>query len=276
VDIGDPEVSLVALPEGHDPGPRLCRPGQQDRRRRDIGIHDCRPARPQSLEDRGLLPRDPLDTVEGFQMGGGNSGDDGHVQLRQPCQRRNLSGVVHPDLDHREFGLGRHPRQRERHAPVVVVAGFGRMGAPLPRQHGAQHVLGRGLADRSGHTDKTRPGARPGRHGKRGQRLQHIRHDQQRGVCGHAVGPVGDKRRRRPLGQRLRHELMPVAHVLQRHEQIARLQRARVDRHTACRPGSGGGAAGGLGGLGCGPERCHISPSSAATATLACSTSSKG
>ncbi|MEZ5838998.1 MAG: hypothetical protein R3D02_00685 [Hyphomicrobiales bacterium] len=31
-------------------------------------------------------------------------------------QRRDLAGMVHADLEHGEIDIGRHPRQRQRHA----------------------------------------------------------------------------------------------------------------------------------------------------------------
>ena len=59
------------------------------------------------------------------------------MRARHARQRRDLAGMVHADLDHREIGVARHPRQRQRHAPVVVVAGLGRMGPALPAGHRA-------------------------------------------------------------------------------------------------------------------------------------------
>ena len=42
-------------------------------------------------------------------------------------QRADLVGVVHADLEHRALGVARHPRQRQRHADVVVVGLHRRM-----------------------------------------------------------------------------------------------------------------------------------------------------
>ena len=56
------------------------------------------------------------------------------MRPRQPRQRRDLAGGVHADLDHREVAVRRHPRQRQRHAPVVVEALLRGMDAALRRR----------------------------------------------------------------------------------------------------------------------------------------------
>jgi hypothetical protein len=35
-------------------------------------------------------------------------------------QRRDLTGMVHADLEDTELRLARQPRQHQRHAPVIV------------------------------------------------------------------------------------------------------------------------------------------------------------
>ena len=76
----------------------------------------------------------------------------------------------------------------------------------------------------------------------------------------------------------LRDEIMAVPHILERDEQVTGLQGAGVDRHALRLPVARHAAARRGGSLGCGPERIghRITPSKAATAMLACSTSSKG
>jgi hypothetical protein len=205
----------------------------------------------------------------------GDDGDHRHVQLGQPGQRRDLAGMVHPDLDHREIGGDRHPRQRQRHAPVVVVAGLCRMGVALPRQDRAQHLLGRGLADRPGDAHHFRLGPRPGEGAQSLQRLQNVRHDQS-GASGDTPSGIWlTSAAAAPFASACRHELMPVPHILQRDEQIARRQRPRVDGNAIGFPRARDLPARRLRRIGGGPEH-QITPSSAATATEACSTSSKG
>ncbi len=121
-------VAGPALAEGDEARPGGAGGGAQDRGGGEIAVQHRDPARLQPFEDRGLLAGDALEAVEGLQMRGGHGGDHRHVRARQAGQRRDLAGVVHADLDHRELGVARHPRQRQRHAPVVVVAGDRGMG----------------------------------------------------------------------------------------------------------------------------------------------------
>ena len=50
-------------------------------------------------------------------------GDDRNVRAHQLGERRDLAGVVHADLEHRVFRARRTARERQRHAPVIVVGG---------------------------------------------------------------------------------------------------------------------------------------------------------
>src|SRR5690606_8625323 len=103
-----------------------------------------------------------------------------------------------------------------------------------------------------------------------------VRHDQQRIGLGAAFGDARDERGRGALVEGRPHEVVAVAEVLQRHEEIAGRKRPRVDGKPGRREGPRGPPARGGGRLGGGPETAHIRPSSAATATEACSASSKG
>ena len=91
-----------------------------------------------------------------------------------------------------------------------------------------QHLLGRGLADAAGDRDQAaaEPGARIA--AEPVQRRQRVVHQQQPGGVRH--DPM-HHRAGRALGQRVGDEVVTVAgFTAQRDEQIARLQRARVDR----------------------------------------------
>ena len=48
-------------------------------------------------------------------------GDDRDMRAREARERRDLAGMVHADLGDAERAVRRHPRQGQRHAPVVVV-----------------------------------------------------------------------------------------------------------------------------------------------------------
>mmetsp|Transcript_29188 Transcript_29188/g.56393 ORF Transcript_29188/g.56393 Transcript_29188/m.56393 type:complete len:328 (-) Transcript_29188:1838-2821(-) len=209
-------------------------------------------------------------------MGGGDGGDHCNMGPRHFGQRCDFAGVVHPDLDHRIFGVGRHTRQGQRHAPMIVVAGDRGMGPPLIAQHGAQHFLGRSFTDRASDGDDARLGPGAGGGAERFQPLQHVWYNQQRRVLGHALGHMSDKRGGSAVFQRLGHKIMAVAGGLQRDKEIARFKRARIDRHACCGPIGGTGAPGSGHSVVPGPEHHVNRPSNAATATLACSASSKG
>ena len=159
---------------------------------------------------------------------------------------------------------------------MVVIAGLGGMGAAKGGEHRAQHLLGRGLADRTGDGHDARIGTCTGGAAQRFQPLQHVLHDQKRRVL---IQPLGDARDQRGGGtffQRLCDEIMPVPRRLERHKEIAGLQRAGVDGNAGGGPVCCGAAARGGGGLGGSPQSHGMAPSSAETATLACSASSKG
>ncbi len=145
-------------------------------------------------------------------------------------QRRDLARVVHADLEHAEGAVGRHARQRQRHAPVVVVGLLGRVRRPRQAQAVAQHLLGAGLADAAGDGNDAPVAA-----GARGaadafQRPQRIVDAQQRaaGVAAVHIAARHDGRGRPGL-EGSWHELVPVARILQGDEHVAGLEAARVD-----------------------------------------------
>ena len=75
-------------------------------------------------------------------------------------QRRDLARMVHADLEHAVSRVGRQPRQRQRHAPVIVVTRRPRRAsARAPTARARSHLLGAGLADGAGDGDDA--GLRP-------------------------------------------------------------------------------------------------------------------
>ena len=78
-----------------------------------------------ALENRSLLAGNSGKVVKSFQMRRRDCGDQRDVGRGQARQRPDLAGMVHTDLDHRKICIDRHPRQCQRHAPVVVVTLFG-------------------------------------------------------------------------------------------------------------------------------------------------------
>ena len=103
----------------------------------------------------------------------------GRTSLRQ---RRDLAGVVHAHFEHRKARARRAARQRQRHAPVVVVGSSRSMRLAVARQRELERLLGAGLADRAGDADELGRAALPRGARQRDQALQHVGHHQQRRV----------------------------------------------------------------------------------------------
>jgi hypothetical protein len=66
--------------------------------------------------------------AEEFEVHRRDRGDDGDVRPRQPRQRFDLAGVVHSHFQDRVARARRAARERQRHAPMIVVGGGGRVG----------------------------------------------------------------------------------------------------------------------------------------------------
>ena len=81
---------------------------------------DRRAARQQAREDLRLLVGHALDRAHALQVRRRDPRDHRDVRLHHLRARRDLARRVHADLEDRPLGLARHPRQRQRHAPVIV------------------------------------------------------------------------------------------------------------------------------------------------------------
>ena len=138
---------------------------------------------------------------------------------------------------------------------MVVVAPLGRVNPALALEGSAEHVLGSGLADGARDADDLGGGPDAGRPPEILERCENVWHNQKGRVRRHAVGPMGHEGRRRPFSERVRHKVVPVPPVLQRDEQVALFQRARVDGDAIGEPRRGRGAAGRTIGLPVRPER---------------------
>jgi hypothetical protein len=78
-----------------------------------------------------------------------------------------------------EIGIGRHAGECQRYAPVIVEGRDGGMHLSGRRKRMAQHLLGGGLADRTGHRDDTGPAAvtrRKRQFAKSGENVLHHDH----------------------------------------------------------------------------------------------------
>ena len=141
---------------------------------------------------------------------------------------------------------------------MVVVARLGCMKAGLAGKGGAQHFLGRSLADRAGDRHDARPGPGAGGGAELFECRLDIGHQQQGSVSGDALGDTADKGGGGAFFQCEGHEIMPVTDVFQCHEKIALRQGAGVDGDPGRLPvGRELATCGGGGGGGC-PERGHF------------------
>ena len=159
----------------------------------------------------------------------GDRRDHRDMRPHQPRQRRNLARVVHADLGHTETRVQRYPSQRKRHAPMIVIGRHRRMSGTEHRQRPTQHFLRRGLPHAAGHRDHPPLEPSPREPAKPGQPRQRVIDPQHRPAI---RTPIMHHRPGRTAPERIRHKRVPVAPVPnQRHEQIPRRQRPRIDRH---------------------------------------------
>ena len=226
-----PRIGLGVLAEGDD-----ARAGRFGRAReplilRNVAIDHRRAAGLEAAEDFRLGVGNRLDRAEIFEMHRRDGGDDRDMRLHQPRQRLDLAGMVHAHLEHREARARGTARQRQRHAPVIVVGGDRGMGLARRREREPQRLLGAGLADRAGDADHLGLRARARGAGEIAQAFEHVRHDQQRRVLRERVALVGgDDREAGAVGERGRHEFVAVAGVaLDREERLAAPDAAAVD-----------------------------------------------
>ncbi len=135
------------------------------------------------------------------------------------------------------------------------------MHGGLRRQQGAQHFLRRGLADAAGDRGEAAGEAVARERGQPAQPVQGIAHQQQLRIRRQPARHPMRHRARRALGQRIGNVIVAVAAVAdQRDEQIAGLERARIDRHAGRRERRGQLAAGRGGQFFGIPERRHGAP----------------
>src|SRR5262245_16455916 len=140
--------------------------------------------------------------------------------------------MVHAHLEDRvprTFGTA---RERERHAPMIVVGSDGSVGLSAPPKRETQRLLRAGLADGAGDRDDLRPCTRARRVRQVTQTLEHVSDDEQRRVPGKVVAPVGcNDRKARTRLERGLNEVVAVAVVaLDGEERFPGRNRACVDR----------------------------------------------
>ena len=121
------------------------------------------------------------------------------MRAHQLGERRDLAGMVHADLEHGVFGARPAARERQRHAPVIVVGGGRGMRLAVGGEREAQRLLGAGLADRAGDGDDLgRASARARRGRDRARPSSTSSTSKQRRIGGKARALARARRRRAP------------------------------------------------------------------------------
>ncbi len=140
------------------PNPRAARCGRclQPLELRRVAIQDRSSVRLEAEEDLRLRVGDRFDRAEMLDVDGGDRRHEGDMRPRHAGERRDFARVVHAHLEHAEARIRRHSRERQRHAPVIVVGSGRSVRWAAGREHRPQHLLGRRLADRTGHRDDLR------------------------------------------------------------------------------------------------------------------------
>ena len=107
-----------------------------------VGVQHRDAARDQAVDDGRFFARDTRDVIKSLKVGGGDCRNHCHMGARQSGQWRDFAGVGHTDFDHRKFSVGRHARQGQWHAPVIVIRRLSRVHLALAFQHRTRHFLG--------------------------------------------------------------------------------------------------------------------------------------
>jgi hypothetical protein len=223
---GDLARALAPEPD-HAPGVAPAHPQQV----LVVGVEHRHAAGPEPLQDLGLGLGDGLQRVEELQVHGGHAGDHGHVGLRQPRQLAQLAGVVHAQLQHGRALLREQPQQCQRQAVPVVQVALGLEHRAERAQQGRRDLLGGGLADRAGDDQHGQP-RRPARGAREvGQGARGVRHAHESQAARRLDGAVHQRGPGAAVagGREVVVAVQPLA--VDGHEQLARQQRARVDRH---------------------------------------------
>src|SRR5262245_33014037 len=158
--------------------------------------------------------------------------------------------MVHAHLEHGVAGTRGQTRERERHAPMIVVGGDRGVGLSAGRARKAQRLLRACLADRAGDADYLGVRTRTGGACEGAQAVEDLGHGEQRRVLDAAeVQPAatvgGDDRQPGAALECGRHELMAVAVVPgDGEERFAQQDAAAVDRNAADRGRQRAGALG--------------------------------
>ena len=232
--LDQPRVGFLVPAEGHNLDFRRRRFLRETVEMLAVAIEHGRAARLDTLEDFGLGIRDAVERLKIFQMHGRDSRDDRDLRAHELRQRADFAGMVHAHFENRVTRRHRAARERERHAPVIVVGRGRSMRRTLARQHELERFLGAGLADRAGDADHCRIGAVARSAAERTQSLEHVLDDNKRRVLSEQLRlRLRHDRDPGPGSERTRDKVVTVAITGDGKEGVARLQGAAVDREPA-------------------------------------------
>ena len=230
-DIDGAQLRVLTLAEEDD---ARTRAGRERSHARAVGVEQRHAVVGQRLDELGLARGDRLDArgprvVDGD---GGDLGDDPDARSHEPAEVRDLAGHVEAELDHGDLVRGFEPEEGERHADLVVE-GRGRAQNAVPRAEGRGGGFLRGrLPDIPGDADSRDRMRVAQRFRETPQRVERLRDlDEQRAV-GRGDRAL-DHRRAGASCESVGDELVSVALVAQREEDLTRLHDPRIERAAA-------------------------------------------
>ena len=194
----------------------------------NIAIDDANAARLKARKNLSFGIGNRTHGCEVLQMHRSDRRHNRHMRTHLRRQWRDFTGMVHSNLEDAVTCRTRHPRQRQRHAPHIVIGRGRHMRRALQRKQMPQRLFGTGLSNAARHRRHARRHLEAPRPSHRLKPLQGIGDFDKlfrrnpRHVARHQC-------RCRPPFNRRANKRVPVARVLQSDKQIARLQRPRVD-----------------------------------------------
>ncbi len=189
----------------------------------------------------------------------------------------NLAEMVHADLEHAISALLRKGGETERHTPVIVVGRSRDMRGTERAQRQPQHFLRRRLSGTSRHRHDLRVRAVPRRAREVFEAALRVGNGKKGAVRGDTGNGARHKGCSRLRGKSCADEIMAVTRLaLERHEEIAGPERARIDRQARRREGPAGMTQRRDFGVGRCPQDAHARPPCASAAWMAASRSENG
>ncbi len=143
-----------------------------------VGVEHGEAVGRQRLQQAALLLGNGGQRAESGQVRLADGGDYTHLRPRQGCQVANLVETVRCQLQHRNLVLRRQLAGRNRQTVAAVDAAAVVKDRPAAAgQHGGDQLLGRGLAGRSGYSDRGQIWPLQGKGRISQQRGARVRHD---------------------------------------------------------------------------------------------------